>query len=152
MTVPTWQWSRFADLGVDGLYDALALRSLIFVVEQDCVYLDADGVDRDAWHLLGRGARGELLAYLRVVDPGVKYQMPSIGRVVVDPSQRGTGLGHLLVAEALRRCGEAWPGRANRISAQAHLQAFYGRHGYVAFGEGYLEDDIAHIGMERAAP
>jgi ElaA protein len=147
----TWQWTRFAGLSGDDVYDMLALRSLVFVLEQDCVYLDADGLDRQSWHLLGRDAAGKLLAYLRVVDPGVKHEVPAIGRVVVDPAQRGGGLGHVLVAEALARCDKTWPGRRNHISAQAHLQAFYGRHGYEAVGETYLEDDIPHIAMERAA-
>jgi ElaA protein len=146
----TWQWCRFDGLSADDVYDALALRSRIFVVEQACVYLDIDGLDRQAWHLLGRDAAGALQAYLRVVDPGVKFEAPSIGRVVVDPSQRGTGAGHELIAEGLRRCEDAWPGRPNRIGAQAHLQGFYGRHGYVAVGEVYLEDDIPHVDMERA--
>ena len=151
MTTLTWQWTRFGGLRGDDVYDMLALRSVIFVVEQDCVYLDPDGLDRDAWHLLGRDAEGKLLAYVRVVDPGKKYGPPSIGRVVVDPSQRGTGLGHVLIAEALRRCEQAWPGQSNRIGAQAHLRGFYARHGYVADGEIYLEDDIEHIDMERPA-
>ncbi len=152
MTALTWQWTRFGGLSGDDVYDMLALRSVIFVVEQDCVYLDPDGLDRDAWHLLGRDGGGRLLAYVRVVDPGKKYAPPSIGRVVVDPSQRGTGLGHVLIAEALRRCEAQWPGQPNRIGAQAHLRGFYGRHGYVADGEIYLEDDIEHIDMERPAP
>lgn len=147
----TWQWTRFAGLSGDDVYDMLALRSTIFVVEQDCVYLDPDGLDRQSWHLLGRDERGELLAYVRVCDPGVKYGPPSIGRVVVAPSQRGTGLGHELIAEALRRCDETYPGQRNRIGAQAHLQGFYGRHGYVPVGETYLEDGIVHIDMERPA-
>ena len=152
MTMLTWTWTRFGGLSGDDVYDMLALRSVIFVVEQDCVYLDPDGLDRDAWHLLGRDAESKLLAYVRVVDPGRKYAQPSIGRVVVDPSQRGTGLGHVLIAEALRRCEATWPGAPNRIGAQAHLQGFYGRHGYVAVGEVYLEDDIEHVDMERASP
>jgi ElaA protein len=146
-----WTWCRFEALGVDGLYDALALRAGIFVVEQDCAYLDVDGLDRHAWHLLGRDAQGALRAYLRVVDPGWKYDLPSVGRVVVDAGARGTRLGHELMAEGLRRCDLEWPGQANRIGAQAHLQLFYGRHGYVPVGETYLEDDIEHIHMERAA-
>jgi ElaA protein len=145
----TWHWSRFEGLSPDDVYDMLALRARVFVVEQDCAYLDADGLDRDAWHLLGRGAQGLLRAYLRAVDPGRKYDVPSIGRVVTDPALRGTGLGHALVAEGLRRCAQVWPGAANRIGAQAHLQAFYGGHGYVAVGEIYIEDDIPHIEMER---
>jgi len=146
-----WQWSRFEGLAVDDVYDVLALRSRIFIVEQDCVYLDPDGLDRHAWHLLGRDGEGVLRAYLRVVDPGRKYDVPSIGRVVTNPDQRGTGLGHALMAEGLRRCEDVWPARANRIGAQAHLQRFYSRHGYVADGEIYIEDDIPHIEMERPA-
>jgi ElaA protein len=147
----TWQWTRFPGLRGDDVYDMLALRSQIFVLEQECAYLDPDGLDRQSWHLLGREDDGALLAYLRVVDPGVKYEVPSIGRVVVNPAKRGSGLGHVLMHEALRRCDALWPGEANRIGAQAHLQGFYGRHGYVAVGEQYLEDDIPHITMERPA-
>ncbi|HEX7638788.1 MAG TPA: GNAT family N-acetyltransferase [Burkholderiaceae bacterium] len=147
-----WHWSRFDGLTRDDVYDLLALRARIFVVEQACAYLDPDGLDRDAWHLLGRGEDGRLLASVRVVDPGRKFEAPSIGRVVVDASQRGTGLGHVLMAEALRRCEATWPGAANRIGAQAHLQGFYGRHGYRTVSEVYLEDDIPHVDMERPAP
>jgi ElaA protein len=144
-----WLWCRFEDLARDDLYDALSLRARIFVVEQDCPYLDPDGLDRHAWHLLGRNDTGELVAYLRVVDPGRKFDEPSVGRVVVAESERGAGTGHLLMAEALRRVDTQWPGAANRIGAQAHLQGFYGRHGYRPIGEGYLEDDIPHIDMLR---
>jgi ElaA protein len=147
-----WQWCRFAGLDADAVYDMLALRARIFVVEQTCAYLDVDGLDRHAWHLLGRDGEGVLRAYLRAVDPGRKYEAPSIGRVVVDASLRGTGAGHALIAEGLRRCDATWPGQPNRIGAQAHLQGFYGRHGYVAVGEIYLEDDIPHVDMERPAP
>ena len=146
-----WRWTRFAGLSGDDVYDMLALRSTIFVVEQDCVYLDPDGLDRQSWHLLGRAESGALLAYARVCDPGVKFAPPSVGRVVVDPARRGTGLGHVLIAEVLRRCDSAWPGQRNRIGAQAHLQGFYGGHGYAAVGETYLEDGIVHIDMERPA-
>jgi ElaA protein len=147
-----WLWCRFRDLSAEDVYDMLALRSQVFVLEQKCVYLDPDGLDRHAWHLLGRDAGGTLRAYLRVVDPGRKYESPSIGRVVTDPSQRGAGHGHALIAEGLRRAEATWPGRANRIGAQAHLQGFYGRHGYVPVGEVYIEDDIPHVDMERPAP
>ena len=78
-----WTWSRFADLGIDNLYDALALRCRVFVLEQG-PYLDPDGIDRLAWHLLGRDDAGELQAYLRVVDPGVKYTEPSIEMCIRD--------------------------------------------------------------------
>ncbi|WP_119286693.1 GNAT family N-acetyltransferase [Azohydromonas sediminis] len=143
-----WSWSRFADLGVDGLYDALQLRCCVFILEQG-PYLDPDGLDRVAWHLLGRDASGTLQAVLRVVDPGAKYAEPSIGRVAVAPEVRGTGLGRALVAEGVAGCGRLWPGRAIRISAQAHLQRFYASFGFETVSDTYLEDDIPHVEMLR---
>ncbi len=144
-----WTWSRFHALGVDNLYDALALRCRVFILEQG-PYLDPDGVDRHAWHLLGRDAAGALRAYLRVVDPGVKYPEPSLGRVVTAPEARRSGQGRRLLQEGLARCNEAWPGQGIRISAQAHLQPWYGQHGFVAVGVPYGEDGIPHIEMLRA--
>jgi ElaA protein len=150
MVVPlVWTWQRFADLGVDGVYDMLALRAKVFILEQGA-FLDPDGIDRQSGHLLGRDGSGELRAYLRIVDAGIKYAEPSMGRVVLDKALRGSGLADVLVAEGLARADAAWPGRGNRISAQAHLQRFYGRHGFVAVGETYLEDGIAHLEMCRA--
>ena len=143
-----WTWTRYEGLRLDDLYDALALRCQVFIVEQE-PYLDVDGLDRQSWHLLGRDADGVLQAYARIVDAGLKYAEPSLGRVVTPASARGTGVGDALLAEAMRRCDTAWPGHANRISAQAHLQRFYGRHGYQALGETYLEDNIPHIEMLR---
>ena len=146
-----WRWSRFAEMGVDNLYDALALRCRVFILEQG-PYLDPDGVDRQCGHLLGRDGAGQLQAYLRVVDPGVNYPEPSIGRVVTAKEARGNGTGRLLVAEGLARCHQVWPGRAVRISAQAHLQRFYGSFGFVAVSDEYLEDDIPHIEMLWTPP
>ena len=144
-----WIWSRFPDLGVDNLYDALALRCRVFIMEQGA-YQDPDGIDRDSWHLLGRDDAGVLHAYLRVVDPGLKYDGPSIGRVITSPETRGSGLGRVLMSEGLGRCEAAWPGRCIRISAQAHLARFYGEFGFVGIGEPYLEDDIPHLEMARS--
>ena len=144
----SWTWQRFADLGVDNLYDLLALRCRVFILEQG-PYLDPDGVDRHSWHLLGRDEAGEARACLRLVDPGIKYAEPSMGRVVLDKALRGSGLADQLVAEGLARADAAWPGRGNRISAQAHLQRFYGRHGFASIGEPYIEDTIPHIQMWR---
>ena len=146
-----WHWSRFAELGVDALYDALALRCRVFILEQG-PYQDPDGLDRDSWHLLGRDGAGVLQAYLRVVDPGLKFEEPSIGRVITAPEVRGTGAGRALVAEGVRRTQAAWPGRGIRISAQAHLERFYGEFGFRAVGEPYAEDNIPHLEMLRSAP
>lgn len=143
-----WTWARFGGLSLDDLYDALALRCRVFVLEQG-PYQDPDGLDRQAWHLLGRDEAGVLQAYLRVVDPGAKYVEPAMGRVVTSPEARGTGVGRRLVAEGLARSDAAWPGQGHRISAQAHLVGFYGGFGFRPVGAQYLEDDIPHQEMLR---
>ncbi len=138
------------ELGVHGLYDALALRQRVFILEQG-PYMDLDGNDATSWHLLGRDDAGTPQAYLRVVDPGVKYPEPSIGRVVTSPEVRGTGCGHTLVREGVVRCGAAWPRQGIRISAQARLERFYGAHGFERTREPHIEDGIPHLEMLRHA-
>ena len=141
-----WSWQRFDDLGVHALYDILALRCRVFILEQSA-FLDPDGADLQAWHLQGRDAAGVLQAYLRGVDPGVKYSEPSIGRVITAPELRRSGLGRELMREGLARCARQWPGQAVRISAQARLNDFYAGFGFVTQGEDYLEDGIPHRQM-----
>jgi len=150
MTALAWHWSRFGELGLQGLYDVLAIRQRVFVLEQG-PYLDADGLDQHAWHLRGLDGEGRLMAYLRIVDPGFKYDEPSIGRVVTDAAVRGTGAGRALLHEGVAGCDRLWPGRAVRISAQAHLQRYYGRVGFEPVGQPYLEDGIPHVEMLRRA-
>lgn len=148
MTAPAlhWSWLRFADLGVDRLYAVLALRARVFILEQG-PYLDPDGLDAASWHLLGHDTAGVLQTYLRVVDPGRKYEEPSIGRVVNAPAWRGQGAGRLLMVEGIRRCEAAWPGLGIRISAQAYLEGFYASLGFARVGADYLEDNIPHLEM-----
>ena len=144
----TWTCCRFAELSVDSLYDALALRSRVFILEQG-PYLDPDGIDRSSSHLLGHGSNGVLQAYLRIVDPGAKFIEPSLGRVITAPEVRGFGLGRPLIAEGIARCTAAWPGQAIRISAQSHLARLYGEFGFSRVGPDYLEDNIPHCEMLR---
>jgi ElaA protein len=148
---PTLGWSgqSFRELDIDALYAILALRCKVFIVEQG-PYQDPDGLDQHSWHLQGRDGQSALLAYLRVVEPGLKYDEPSIGRVVVDASLRGSGAGDELVRRGVEYCLATWPCRGIRISAQAHLQRFYGRQGFVTVGDEYLEDEIPHVEMFRA--
>lgn len=145
-----WTWARFDDLGVHALHDTLALRCQVFILEQ-LPYQDPDQADKQAWHLLGYGANGTdtgtLLASLRVVDPGVCFAEPSIGRVVTARQARGNGIGSALMRAGLARCQQLWPGRCVRIGAQAHLRGFYAALGFVQASAEYLEDGIAHIEM-----
>lgn len=147
-----WILKPWCELTTDELYDLLALRVEVFVVEQTCPFQDLDGLDRrdGVLHLLG-WQDGTLVAYARLMAPGVaKAQQVVIGRVVTVPEARGDGLGHRLMQQALQECARLWPGVSIYLGAQAHLQGFYGRHGFTAVGEPYLEDDIPHIGMSSS--
>lgn len=148
-TALTWAACGFRALDLDALYDILALRCRVFIVEQG-PYQDPDGLDQRSWHLQGRNIQGRLVAYLRVVEPGVKFDEPSIGRVVLDAALRGSGAGDELVRRGVEHCLVTWPNLGIRISAQAHLQRFYGRQGFVSVGDEYLEDGIPHVQMWRA--
>jgi Predicted acyltransferase len=128
--VITWRCAPFEQLTPREIHDMLQARSAAFVVEQNCVFLDIDGVDPQCWHLVGyRG--DELVATARLVPPGTKFAEPSIGRVVTTSAVRGTGVGRLLMKEALSHAGKLWPRQALRIGAQRHLERFYGSLGFV---------------------
>jgi ElaA protein len=143
----TWSWWKLADAEPLALFAYLRLRSDVFVVEQGCVYPDMDDHDLVAWHLTGTDASGRLLGVARLLPPGEKYKEPSLGRVIVTRAARGTGAGHLLVDEALRKAAAEYPGYGHRIQAQAYLERFYGSHGFEPEGEVYVEDGIPHIDM-----
>ena len=140
-------------MSVDDLYAVVRLREGVFIIEQNCPYPDADGRDPAAWHLLGWSSDGErrLLAYTRVFEPGVRYKEASIGRVVTAPEVRGTGLGKVLMTEALRRVESLVPGQVVKIAAQRRLEKFYLAFGFESVSDPYEEDGIQHIDMIRHA-
>lgn len=147
-----WQWSRFNQLSLDDLYAVVRLREAVFIIEQNCPYPDADGRDPRAWHLLGwekyDGER-KLVAYARVFEPGIRYEEASVGRVVTAPEVRGTGLGKVLMAEALRRIDSLLPGQPVKIAAQRRLEDFYLGFGFRTISAPYEEDGIIHVDMIR---
>ena len=137
----------FNSLSLEELLSVLALRSEVFVVEQNCVYQDIDGKDKKALHIVGY-LNEEIVAYARIFDKGVIYpEYCSIGRIVTSFTERGKKIGHQLVEFSIKQCYKSFNGRAIKISAQAHLEKFYGLHSFYASGETYLEDGIPHIGM-----
>jgi len=145
-----WRWCDFDTLGVHDLQAIYRARLQVFVIEQQCVYQDVDGADALSFHLAAWSDEHPAVmpwAYARVVQPGVKYAEPSIGRVLTTDVARGTGLGRELVRRAIAHCRETYPGQGIRISAQSRLERFYGGFGFVAQGEPYLEDGIAHTEM-----
>jgi len=144
-----WRFARFDELSPREIHDLYRARAAAFVVEQNCAFQDLDGVDPECWHLLGY--EGELLAYARLVPPGVKFDEPSIGRVVTTQAARGTGRGRALMKEALARAEKLWPGRPIRIGAQHRLERFYEDFGFVTSSAPYDEDGILHVEMVRPA-
>ncbi|MEM8526554.1 MAG: GNAT family N-acetyltransferase [Bacteroidota bacterium] len=139
----------FYELFLDELYECLRLRQEVFVVEQDCPYLDNDDKDQKGLHLMGK-VDGELMAYARLLPKGVSYEnYASIGRIVTSLKGRGKGYGKSLVQTAIAEIEQNWGKQAIKISAQQYLLKFYQELGFQAVGEDYLEDDIPHIAMIR---
>ncbi|MFD2643855.1 GNAT family N-acetyltransferase [Pseudomonas japonica] len=145
-----WICKHHTDLGKEQLYAVLQLRNQVFVLEQKCPYQDLDGQDLagDTCHLMA-WQDDQLLGYLRLLDPTSQGGDVVIGRVVVSEAGRGHGLGHKLMVRALEQAQENWPDVPVYLSAQAHLQEYYRKHGFEVVGEAYLEDGIPHIGMRR---
>ena len=139
-------WKNFDELSNDELYAALHLRQEVFVVEQDCPYLDADNSDQSAFHLLCY-EENKLIAYLRAFKPGVKYDGSSMGRIVTEINSRGLGLGKEITKEGVKFLKKEYPNHEIVISAQHRLKHFYINLGFIPRGEVYLEDDIDHIQM-----
>ena len=142
----SWNWYHFDELSTRQLYQIIALRVEVFALEQNCVYQDLDDKDQQAWHLC-LWEDGSLIAYLRLLAPGVKYKEPSIGRVITSLSHRGRGLGKLLMEAGIAGTLERFPGTGLRLSAQQHLQDFYKSLGFEPIGDIYFEDQIPHIEM-----
>jgi ElaA protein len=142
----TFSCCSFAELAPAALYEILQLRSQVFVVEQDCVYLDPDGNDQLSLHVSGR-VDDSLVCYARLLPPGCKYPHASIGRVVTSQAVRRTGYGRALMQQAITCCGDAWPDSPISISAQQYLEAFYQEFGFSTVSQPYMEDGIPHLEM-----
>jgi ElaA protein len=143
-----FNWYQFSDLTVEQLYSILALRANIFVVEQHCPYLDPDGKDIFAWHLLGI-EDNTLVAYIRLFQPTETKNHVVFGRVVTAESVRGKGYGKKLIQELLAYCHTHFPGTNIKCSAQYYLKKFYAEFGFQVCGEVYDEDGIPHIDMQK---
>ena len=138
----------FQDLNVNELYELLKLRSEVFVVEQNCVFLDQDDKDQKCYHLM-LFLEDQLIGYSRLVPPGLSYPEMAIGRVVSAPSVRGKGMGRIVMEVSIQNCEKLF-GQGNiRIGAQTYALGFYSSLGFVPDGEVYDEDGIEHIEMVR---
>ena len=145
----TWQLKKFEELTGIEVYEILALRSEVFVVEQNCVFLDMDNKDQESYHLQGRiGA--SLIAYVRILPPGLLYPEPSIGRVVTSPSFRRNGAGKELMKTAISNSYTLFGIQPIMIGAQLYLKKFYEDLGFIQCSEVYMEDEIPHIKMIKS--
>ena len=137
----------FDGLDIYGLYDIMNLRQAIFIVEQDCPYLDADYVDIKSYHVTCYIDKN-LVSYVRIVPPGISYDAySSIGRVVTHQDFRKQGVGKVVMEYAISKTKELYPDQKIKISAQKYITKFYSQLGFKIAGEEYLEDDIPHIAM-----
>jgi len=143
-----WIIKRFDELTLDELYNILQLRNEVFIVEQNCVYKDLDGKDHSAWHLMA-AENDKLVAYTRILPPGVSYSDPAIGRVVTSSSKRRSGLGRELMKRSIEASEKFFGKTSITLSAQVYLQSFYESFGFIVIGEEYLDDGIPHIEMSR---
>ena len=143
-----WTIKRFDELTSDELYNILQLRNEVFIVEQNCVYKDLDGKDRSAWHLMAV-ENDRLVAYTRILPPGVSYNDAAIGRVVTSSLKRRSGLGRELMKRSIEACRIFFGKTSITLSAQVYLQSFYESFGFMPVGEEYLDDGIPHIKMSR---
>ena len=143
-----WKQKKWEELNKKNLHEILLVRSEVFVVEQKCVYQDIDNKDPKAIHLYGK-IKNKIVAYSRIFNEGDFYKEISFGRALVLKNQRGKGLGDELVQKSIEIIKGNWPNKKVKISAQAHLNNFYKKHGFIEKGKEYLEDGIPHVSMER---
>ncbi|WP_306639684.1 GNAT family N-acetyltransferase [Sanyastnella coralliicola] len=142
-----WISKHWNELSKEELYDFTVLRIGIFVVEQDCPYPEFDGKDQRSIHLWCLDSQDAVVAYLRIVEPGVSYEEVSIGRVAVHERYRGSGIGRELMERGMTEIERLFGKVPIRLSAQEYLRSFYKSLGYTPVGDGYLEDGIPHIEM-----
>lgn len=144
----SWKCKFFDELSPQELYAILKLRNEVFVVEQNCVFQDADDKDQKCYHLMGTVAN-DLTAYARLVPAGVSYDHISIGRIVTSPKYRRIGAGKALMREAIKQCNLLYGEQTIKIGAQYYLKNFYGEFGFKQTSDLYDEDGIPHIEMVR---
>jgi len=141
-----WAFKKFDELSTAELYAILKLRNGVFIIEQNCIYQDADDKDQLSWHLMGWDGEN-LAAYARIIPPGISYEQASIGRVVTSPAYRKAGLGRILMQTSISRTLGQFNCAEIKIGAQVYLTKFYESLGFRPCSSPYLEDGIPHIEM-----
>ncbi len=139
-------YKNLSECSAEDLYEILKLRQDIFIIEQDCIYDDIDGLDKISAHLLMRNNDGRLIGYLRIVPAGVKFNEVSLGRIAVRAEERGNKYGKELIQKGLDKALEGSEA-AVKIEAQSHLEEYYSRFGFNSTSDIYDVDGIPHLQM-----
>ena len=142
----SWNYKLFDELTPRELYAILQLRNEVFVVEQNCVFQDADNKDQSSYHVMG-WLNDQLICYTRLIPAGVSYNESSIGRVVISPPKRGKNLGRVLMHQSISILYSLWGKNPIKIGAQLYLKSFYESIGFQQCSNIYIEDGIDHIEM-----
>lgn len=143
-----WKLKKFDELTSRELYEILRLRNEVFIIEQECPYLDCDRKDYGAYHLFLEDDTG-VIAYLRVLDKGVTFDEVCIGRVIVKETHRGKGLAQEMLRLGLKVAEEKYGETTVKISAQQRLVKLYESVGFKQVSDMYMEDNIPHVAMIR---
>ena len=141
-----WEMKKFSELSSEEIYDILKIRNEVFIVEQQCIYEDCDGKDKNSYHLFAK-ENEEILVYSRILEKGISYNEISIGRVLTNKNYRGGGLAKQMMQRAIEFIENNLNEKAIRISAQEYLLNFYEYLGFVQVSDVYLEDGIPHVEM-----
>jgi ElaA protein len=144
-----FKWSRLEQLRSLELFEIIKARESVFVVEQQCPYQETDDMDPHSWHLSAL-LDNQLAAYVRVIDPGLKYEQPSISRVLTVKQYRKMKVGRRLMNEAVEFTEKAFPRMGIQIGAQVYLRDFYASLGFEAASAPYDEDGIPHLDMVKS--
>jgi len=147
ITKINWTWKRFDEMSGAEMHELLSLRQAVFIIEQTCIYQDSDEWDSQSWHLMGRDLNESLTAYARITFPNSKDTNPTLGRLLVEPKNRGIGLGRETVQHCLEKCALEYPAKPISVSAQTYLITFYEAFGFERVGQPYDDAGVEHIDM-----
>jgi ElaA protein len=143
-----YQFKTFESLSIQELYAIMQVRNDVFVYEQHCYYQDLDDKDQACIHVLGWNEQQKLVAYCRILPPGLTYPTHSIGRVLVISAYRKQQLGRALMQKTLDYILSTYGKVPLTIEAQLYLQTFYESLGFIRTSDVFDDAGIDHVEMK----
>ena len=136
---------KFEELTLNELYNIMKLRSIVFVVEQNCVYQDLDDIDKISYHFFIKGNDDNIKAYLRIFEKD--EETAQIGRVVTDEKERRKGLASNLIKKGIEFCKKEMKKNKVYLEGQVYCKDLYLHLGFNIISDEFLEDGIPHYKM-----